>query len=256
MKLINKNDMFLLEQLVKRNFSSKYKDSVLGIIWSVLRPLLIMFLLTIIFSTFFGQRIENYPVYFLCGRCLYDFFNGAVYVSMNSIRGNKNILNRSAAPKHIFILSSVISEFLNLIISLFILMVVMLVTSTPFYLNIMPLAVIPIISLLIMVTGLGLMLSIVCVYYSDIQHLWGVIALALMYGSAIFYPMDIIPEPYYQFMILNPVYWVIDQFRCLMYQGIIPQTHDIINSLLLSLIIFVFGLIVFKKYEKIITMKF
>ena len=115
MKLINKKDYFLLEEIVKRNFASKYKDSILGIIWSVLKPLLIMILLTIIFSTIFSGSIENYPVYFLSGKIIIDFFSLATNISMNSLRNNKNILKKTAAKKYIFVLGGIVSEFLNFI---------------------------------------------------------------------------------------------------------------------------------------------
>lgn len=256
MSFIKKNEIFLLEEIVKRNFSSKYKDSVIGIFWTILKPLMIMALFTIIFSTLFGRNIENFPVYFLCGWCIFTFFNGAIGVSMNALKGNKNILQRTPAPKHIFVLGSIISEFLNFIITLILLIGVMIVTHATFYWSTLLLSIIPIISLLIMITGLGLILSVICVYYTDVQHLWGVVSLMLMYASAIFYPMDIIPEPFHQYLILNPLFWIIDQFRCFVYGGIIPQVTYLINSLLLSLIIFILGIIIFKKYEKRITIKF
>ena len=104
--------------------------------------------------------------------------------------------------------------------------------------------------------GLGLMLSIACVYYTDIRHLWTVIAMMFMYASAIFYPMEIIPEPFRGYMMLNPLYWAIDQFRCFVYQGIAPHWINVINLLLLSLIILICGIIVFKKYEGNVVTKF
>lgn len=256
MNLINKNNIFLLKLLVKRDFSSKYKDSVLGILWSIIRPLLMMIILTIIFSTMFQGSISNYPVYLLSGRCIFTFFTGAISVAMNSIASNRNILQKTASPKHIYVMSGILSEFLNFIISLILLFIIMIVTRTPFYFLIMPLSIIPIISTIMMVTGLGLILSIFSVYYSDIKHLWGVIVMALMYASAIFYPMSIVPEPYHQFLILNPIYWVVDQFRCFIYQGTIPSLLYIINSLLLSTIILIFGIIIFKIFEKRVSMKF
>ena len=256
MNIFNKNELFLLEEIVKRNFSSKYKDSILGILWSVLKPLLIMILLTIIFSNLFGTRIENYPVYYLSGKCIFDFFNAATTVSMMSIKGNKNILKKTATPKHIFIIGGVISEFLNFIITLLILIGVMIVTHAKFYLLTSIVAILPIISLIMMIVGISLILAILCVYFSDIAHLWGVITLMLMYASALFYPMDIIPEPFHQYMILNPLFWVIDQFRLLVLWGTIPSRMNMINLVLLSAIILVFGMIIFKKYEKKITLKF
>ena len=256
MNIIEKNDLFLLEEVVRRNFASKYKDSVLGIFWSILKPLLTMIVFTVIFSTLFNRTIANYPVYFLSGKCIFDFFNGAVGVSLNSILANKSILRKTKTKKHIFVLGSVISEFLNFLITIILLIVIMIATNAPFYFSIMPIAIIPVTSELIMVTGLGLMLSIMATYYKDILHLWGVISILFMYGSALFYPMDIIPEPYHQIMILNPLYWLVDQFRCVIYYGTIPETLYMLNSVLLSCIILVFGIIVFKKYEKNVSMKF
>ena len=107
-----------------------------------------------------------------------------------------------------------------------------------------------------MITGISLILSVLCVYFSDIQHLWSVAILMLMYASAIFFPMDIIPEPYYHYMILNPVYWVINQFRTFVLYGNIPDILNMINLVLLSLIILISGIIVYKKYEKKLTLKF
>lgn len=256
MSVINSNNIFLLEEIVKKNFAAKYKDSLLGLLWSFLKPLLIMILLTIIFSTLFGGSIDNYPVYLLSGKCIFDFFTAATNVSMASLKGNVNILKRTAAPKHIFVLGAIISEFINFIITLIILIGVMIVTNSPFYLFTSILAFIPIISLILLISGVSLILSIMSVYFSDIQHLWGVITYMLMYASAIFYPMDIIPKPFHEVMILNPLFWVINQFRILVMWGSMPSRMNMINLALLSLIIFVLGIIVFEKYEKQVTLKF
>ena len=132
---------------------------------------------------------------------------------------------------------------------------VMFLTRSSFYFPHILFSIIPIFSLFIMTTGLGLMLSIVCVYYTDVLHLWTVVSMMLMYASAIFYPLDIIPEPYRQLIMLNPILWIIDQFRYFIFVGSIPQLSNIINSLLLSFILLILGIIVFKKYEQNVTMK-
>ena len=253
---MNKNQRFLLEEIINKNFASKYKGSVLGIMWSVLKPLLIMIILTIIFSTLFGSKINNYPVYFLSGKCIYDFFNLGTTTAMNCLKNNQNILKQTPAPKYIFVLGSIFSEFINFIITLIILVVVMIVTKSHFFFTTIPLVILPILSLLMMIIGIGLILSILCIYYTDIQHLWGVFTLMLMYASAIFYPMDIIPEPYHTYMLLNPIFWIINQFRNFMLWGSWPNIITLINTILLSAIILVFGIIVFKKFEKKITIKF
>lgn len=256
MILLKDNEMFLLCEIVKKNFSSKYKDSVLGILWTVLNPLFMLIIFTIIFSTIFKNNIENYPLYFLSGWCIIYFFNGVIGASMGSIKNNKNILQRTPAPKHIFVLGTVLSEVLNFIILLILLGVVMIVTQSPFYWLTLPFSIIPIMCLFIIVTGLSLIISIFSVYYSDIQHLWGIVAMLLIYASAIFYPMEIVPEPYRQILMSNPIFWVIDQFRCCIYLGTFPNIIFTLNLILMSLIILIFGIIIFKKYEDKVVMKF
>ena len=256
MRLIKKNDMFLLEEIVKKNFSSKYKESLLGVMWTILSPLLMMALFTIVFSTLFSRNIDNFAVYFLCGWCLFQFFVNSISVSMVALKDNKSILQRTPAPKYIFVLGAILSEFLNYLIMLILLVVVMFITHATFHFPIIFCSIIPIISLFVMIVGLGLMLSIACVFYTDIRHLWTVISMMLMYASAIFYPMDIIPEPFKGYMLLNPLYWAINQFRCFVYQGTVPDGFNLINLLLLSLIILICGIIVFKKYEGKVVTKF
>ena len=256
MKLFTKNELFLLEEIIKKNFVSKYKGSVLGVMWTILSPLLMMALFTIIFSTIFERNIENFPVYFLCGWCTYQFFAASISASMSSLKANQNILQRTPTSKYIFVLGGILSEFLNYVIMLMLLIGVMVVTKTPFHFLFMLFSFVPIFSMLVMVTGLGLILSIANVYYTDVQHLWSVLSMFLMYASAIFYPMSIIPEPYRQYLVLNPIYWIIDQLRCFLYHGIIPYYVYLSNSLILSFIILIVGIIIFNKYESKITMKF
>ena len=254
--LIKKSEIFLLEEIVKKNFTSKYKDSILGIFWTILSPLLMMVLFTIVFSTLFRRTVDNYAIYFLSGWCVFMFFSNSISVSMGALKGNQNILQRTPAPKYIFVLGGIISEFLNFLVMLFLLVIIMIVTHATFYWSILPLAVIPIASLFIMLLGLGFIMAILCVYYTDVRHLWSVISMMFMYASALFYPMEIIPIEYRQYLILNPLYWAITQFRCLVYEGILPDGLNVINFVLLSLIIFVFGIIVFKKYETKVVLKF
>ena len=255
MKFINEKDLFLLEEVVRKNFSAKYKDSVLGILWSVVYPLSMTIVITVVFSTMLGRGIDNYPVYLLAGRCVFFYFVTTVGSTMNVIRSNKNILKKTASPKYIFVLGAVISEFLNSLITFMLLIVVMIVTNAPLHLT-MFFAFIPVIPLIMMVTGFGFFMSVISVYYSDVRHMWRVISQLLLYSSALFYSMDKVPEPFHQYLILSPLYWLIEQFRDFVVYGIIPNSVNIINSYLISAIILVLGIIIFKKYEGNLLMQF
>ena len=107
-----------------------------------------------------------------------------------------------------------------------------------------------------MTTGVSLMLSVFAVRYKDVVYLWNAFSQILMYGSALFYPMSIIPEPFHSVMILNPLSWIIDQFRVLFVYGNFPNLLNVIDSYLISIMLLIIGIIIFNKYEKRITMQF
>lgn len=249
MVLIDKRDLFLLEEIVRKNFSSKYKDSILGILWSVLHPLLMVTVITIVFSTMLGKGIDNYPVYLISGRCVFFFFTGAIGASMGVIKSNQNILKKTGAPKHIFVMGSIISEFIDFIIQFMLLILIMIATNAPFHFSTIPFAIFPVICVVLMVIGFSLIMSILATYYTDIKHLWGVLRQILMYASALYFDMENLPEPFYSYLILNPVFWVVNQFRCFMVFGRFPDLINMVNLLLFSLIVLVAGIIVFQKYE-------
>ncbi|WP_458403975.1 ABC transporter permease [Methanobrevibacter sp.] len=240
---------FLLKQLVKRDLTSKYKDSVLGIAWSFLNPLLIMIVFTAIFSMLFGRQIENYPVYFLAGRVIFDFYKSATEGAMRSIKGNSNILKKIYVPKYMFTLSKVCYEFINFLISFIILFGVMLVTGASFHWTIV-LAFVPLFLLLILILGIGLILSVCNTYFTDVGHLYKVFALILMYASALFYPMEIVPVTVQKIFTLNPVYCAILSFReCVVY-GIIPNCYNLAYLAVFGITTLAIGIILFNMYDK------
>ena len=111
----------LLFELVKKNIKLKYRRSYLGILWTLIEPLLTMMVLTLVFGTFFGNDDPQYPVYILCGRLLYTFFSSASKAGLKSISGNAAMIKKVYVPKYIYVLSSVISNFVTFLISLIVL---------------------------------------------------------------------------------------------------------------------------------------
>ena len=241
--------LFLLRQLVKRDLTSKYKDSVLGILWSFFNPLLIMLVFTAIFSMLFGRNIENYPVYFLSGRLIYDFYNAATKGAMNSIKRNAGLLKKIYVPKYMFSVSAICYEFVNFLISFVILFGVMLITGAQFHLTAF-LAVIPIALLVILIFGAGLILAVCNTYFSDVGYLYNVFTLVLMYASALFYPIEIVPAKVQVLFTLNPVYSAITCFReCVVY-GILPDLSTLAYLAAFAFTLFGIGFILFNIYEK------
>ena len=240
---------FLLKELVKRDLTSKYKDSVLGILWSFFNPLLIMLVFTAIFSMLFGRSIENYPVYFLSGRIIFDFYNAGTKGAMRSIKRNQNLIKKIYVPKYMFSVSTICYEFINFLISFVILFGVMILTGASFHWTII-VSIVPMFFLLCLVFGVGLILAVCNTYFTDVGHLYNVFTLLLMYSSALFYPMEIVPPLVQRIFTLNPVYSAISCFReCISY-GILPNASTLLYLAAFSLSTLGIGIVLFKIYEK------
>ena len=248
------SENFLLKQIIKKNFTSKYKDSFIGVLWSFLNPLIEMALLTAIFSSIFARSIENFPVYFLTGRIVINFFNSGTKIAMNSIKANRGIFNKIFVPRYIFALGGICSEFLNFIMSIIVLIAIMILTKAPFY-PMALLSVIPIGVLFMLITGIGLILAIICTKFSDIAYLYKIFTSLLIYACAIFYPISSVPQPIRGYMELNPVYGIIAQFRSFVMQGQIPSTKLMLTTFAFSFIIFIIGVLIFRKYQNRITLE-
>ncbi len=248
------SENFLLKQIIKKNFTSKYKDSFIGVLWSFLNPLIEMALLTAIFSSLFARSIENFPVYFLTGRIVINFFNSGTKIAMNSIKANSSIFNKIFVPRYIFALGGICSEFLNFLMSVIVLIAIMILTKAPFH-PMALLSIIPIGVLFMLITGIGLILAIICTKFSDIAYLYKIFTSLLIYACAIFYPISSVPQPLRGYMELNPVYGIIAQFRSFVMQGQMPSTKLMLTTFGFSLIIFIIGVLIFRKYQNRITLE-
>lgn len=239
---------FLLIELVKRDIFVKYKGSVLGILWSFLNPLFQMIILAAVFGFFFGKDIPFFPIYVLIGRLLYAFFSSATKRSMNSIRKGSAIMKKIYVPKYIYVLSSIISEFITLLISTIILVAVMIVVQCPF--NIINLyAAVPILLLVIFAIGCGLILAPAYIYFKDVKYLYGIFTQLLMYGCAIFFPITIVPAQYQFIFYLNPVYVAISGFREAIIFGTIQNIDLTLYLGACALVTLMIGIIIFYKTQ-------
>lgn len=239
---------FLLVELVKRDIKIKYRRSVLGIFWSFLEPLLFMIVLTIIFSTFFSRNIENYPVYLLTGRLVFMFYSQATNGSMMSIKNNAPTIKKLYVPKYIFTISQSISALVTYLLSLIVLVLVMIATGAPLTLYI-ALFLVPTMLLLIFNIGVGLILATINVFFRDIEHLYGVFLTLLMYGSAIFFPAEIIPANFQWLLTWNPIYAMIKLSRDIFLYGQFFDTFSLIFATVSAFGALIIGAYLFYKYQ-------
>lgn len=240
---------WLLRELVSRDLKIKYRKSVLGYLWSILNPLMMMIILTIVFSTIFKFDIPNYAVYLLAGQLLFGFFSESTTMAMSSIINGAALIKKVYLPKYIFPVSRVLSSFVTMVLSMMALFIVMIATDCSFSLTIM---LIPVVLLYIFLfsIGIGLMLSVLVVYFRDVEYLYGVFLNAFMYLTPIIYPISIIPKEYRQFMILNPMYNFIEMFRNITLYCKWPTLTDHLLCSVYALAALVLGIWVFKNHQK------
>ena len=177
---------FILSELIKKGIRLKYRRSYLGILWSLLEPLLTMIVLTIVFGTLMGEHDRSFPVYILSGRLLYGFFSQSTTAALKSIRANSSIIKKVYVPKMLYPLSSILFNFIIFMISLIVLALVSVVLGvypTIYLIQV----VVSLIVLLLLSLGCGLILSTIGVFFRDMEYLWTVALMLIMYTCAIFY---------------------------------------------------------------------
>lgn len=239
---------FLLEQLVKRNFNTKYRQSVLGVLWSFLNPLMTMAVQYLVFSQLFRSDISHFPVYLLTGIILFSFFNECATLGMDSIVLNGPLITKVAMPKLIYPLSRSISSFISLVISLVPLLGAMLLSGTPLTpaLLLIPAAIV---LLFLFSLGMSLILCTLNVFFRDTRFLWSVVSLLWTYATPIFYPISIIPAAWQPIFRLNPMFQFIDFLRTIILQGAWPSWGQWGACVLCAALPLALGLLVFRRNE-------
>lgn len=238
----------LVNELVSRDLKVKYRRSALGYIWTVLSPLMMMAVMAIVFSYFFRYEIENYTVYLLSGQLLFNFYSEATNSAMSSIVSSRSLLNKVHIPKYIFPLSRVVSAFVNLLFSLVAILIMLIVTKSTIYPTIF-LFPLPLLYLFMVSLGVGLILSVLAVFFRDIYHIYSVIITALMYFTPIFYPESVLPDYALNLIKLNPMYHIVNMFRkCVMY-GEFPTIWENLICFMFGACFLALGLLLFKKKQ-------
>lgn len=243
---------FLLKELVVNDIKIKYQRSVLGILWSVLHPLMIMVVLTAVFSALFKSDIENFAVYVLTGRVIWDLYSQATIFAQGSIVDNAGLIKKVYVPKYIFPISKCFTALVNCCFATAALLLVMVVTGmrlTPVLL-LMPIAIF---YTVIFAIGVGLILSTVTVFFRDMIYLYEVLMTAWMYFTPIFYPANILPQKFSWVMKVNPLYYFVEYFREIIFEAQFPDIKTNILCFSIGSIAFIVGLFVFyKKQDKFI----
>lgn len=239
---------YLIQDLVTRDIKTKYRRSTLGVIWSVLNPLLMMLVLTAVFSNIYRFDIRDFPIYYLSGALIFNFVSESTSFSLTSILGAAGLIKKVYIPKYIFPLEKCIFSFVNMLFSFIAVILVFLILGIAPHWSI-ALFPLPLIYSFVFSLGLGLVLSTLNVFFRDTGHLWGVFVTAWMYLTPIIYPISILPEWMLYIVKINPLYYYVSYFRNVMIYGVVPSFTDNMVCITFSVIMLLIGLAVFKKNQ-------
>lgn len=241
-----KKNAFLFEQLVKRDFSQKYKRTALGMGWSVLSPLLTLLVMRLVFTQFFGRNTPHYTTFLFCGTLVMSFYREATTNGMTSLLTNAGIISKINVPKYLFLLSKNVSAVVNFLLTLVVFFVFCIIDSIQFTPKII-LLVFPIICLTVMNIGVGMILSALYVFFRDMTYLYGIFLMLLNYLSGIFYQVDRFSPSVQRLFLLNPVYVYIKYFREIVIEANIPSLQYHALCIFYSLFFFLIGCYMYKK---------
>lgn len=239
---------FLFLELVKRDFTKKYKRTVLGMAWSMLSPLMNFLIMWLVFSNLFGSNINHYAVYMFAGQITFSFFTDATNLGMNSLVGNSDIYSKVNVPKYLFLLSQNVSALINYLLTLIVFFVFVAVDKLPFSWQYVTLLY-PIVCMALFNIGVGMILSALFVFFRDMQYLWGIMTQLIMWLSAIFYSIDTFSYTGQCLFLLNPIYLFIRYFRKIVIDATIPTVWFHLLMLADVVIALGVGCFMYKKYN-------
>lgn len=239
----------LLKSSIKKDVGGKYKNSVLGVLWSFLYPLLQIAVYAIVFPLIMRSNMENYTVFVCCGLIPWNFFSTAISRSSFTMIENGNILKKVYFPREILPISVVTSEAVNFVISTIIILAFVLGTGMGLTWYVIFYPVILLIQYILLI-GISLFVSSITVYFRDLQHFIGIALQLLFYATPIVYATNIIPESYQWILRLNPMTFIIDGYRSIFYYQQQPEFISLGITLLVSLILCVVGYLLFSKLQK------
>ena len=243
-----KQNQFLFEELVKRDFKRRYVRAALGIIWSVLSPLLSLLVMRLVFTQFFGRNTPHYTTYLFCGTIIFSYFSDATREGMSALTGNAAIFTKINVPKYLFLFSKNVQTLINFSLILVVFFLFCLLDHVTFTWR-MVMLIYPIICLIILNVGTGLVLSAMYIFFQDTQYLWTVFLQLLQYCSAIFYRVEVFPEYVQRYFLINPVYQYIRYFRTIVLDLTVPSLGYHAMMLAEALLIFALGAHIYRKYN-------
>jgi len=233
----------------------RYRRSVLGFFWSLLGPVLNYLIIGLVFSFLSKSNTENYFTFMFAGTAIFNLLSVTINQSPNIMISNENYIKKIYLPKSIFILNVVLMEFINFCLGLLALSILgiafgqLKISPSLLYLPV------PILAALFFNIGIASILSIVTVFFRDVNHILPIVMQAAFFGTPIVYPVELAPQQFHYLLKLNPFYYFVESFRFPIYHRQLPPIEITLMTIALSLLVFIIGIAVLKKFDNKIVFR-
>lgn len=238
----------LIWALALKELKIRYKRSVLGFLWALLNPMLLMLVLVIVFSTLMSMNIPHYAIFLLSVLIPWTFFSQSLSYAVESIVGNADLLKKVKVPKLVFPVAAVVSNLINLALSLIPLLLIVVLMGHPLHWTWIYLPV-PLLALSIFTLGATFFFAAANVYYRDVAHILQIILQLWFYVTPIIFPLTMFPAKWQWVFKLNPMIFVLNGFRLSVYYGLLPAAPSVIASFVTAFIALAFGFWLFRKHQ-------
>lgn len=238
----------LIWALALKELKIRYKRSFLGFLWALLNPLLLMLILTAVFSTIMRSQVQHYSVFLLSMLFPFTFFSQSLSYAAESIVGNADLIKKVRIAKLVFPVAALVSNLINLVLSLIPLALIVLVTGTPFHWTWIYLPV-PLLALSLFTLGATFFFAAANVFYRDVSHILQIVLQLWFYATPILYDINIFPARLHWIFKLNPLIFVLNGFRLSVYWGMLPAVQSIFASFVCALISLAVGFWIFRRYQ-------
>ena len=238
----------LIWALALKELKVRYKRSFLGFLWALLNPLLLMLILTVVFSTIMRSQIQHFSVFLLSMLFPFTFFSQSLSYAAESIVGNAALIKKVRIPKLVFPVAALVSNLINLVLSLIPLALIVLVTGPPFHWTWIYLPV-PLLALALFTLGATFFFAAANVFYRDVSHILQIVLQLWFYATPILYDINIFPERYHWLFKLNPLIFVLNGFRLSVYWGMLPEAQSILASFICAFVSLGIGFWIFHRYQ-------
>lgn len=238
----------LLYVLVQRNLKVRYRGSFLGVYWSLLNPLIMTAVYTVIFgkefASYYNNSIVSYMLAALTGLVVINFFSASTNQALVSIVTNGSLMNKIRLPVSIFPVSIIVANIFHLAVSVLPLLIVITLFHSKSIINIIALFL-PLFALILVCTGIGLIVSAMYVFFRDISYFYELLVSFILFGSPVFYPFKIVPAQVKPILFFNPLVVILESLRQISLSGESPDIHLLSNALLSGIFFLIIGWLYF-----------